>query len=439
MNNIQSNIIRDIVNKVPPTVFYNELPDRKQVLNIINWLYQNVPESQNVDKQLLFREAIAKHLRVISLKIIEIHILIMVGLNNISLEDFTIDGSQLVNKIINQNKDNNDLDTMYRVVGQIMSKMPRDLRDSITGEQKLSIFQELSKAVNIQPKLLEKFLSLDPSLNTPITMNLDSGDYNTLNRKYSNELKKFEETNQYINSDNLEYSNLKSRLEQLPVSTTTDTSQTPSTTNILKTQYIDMHPNLMVGKDNKLYYYDEGSGVITEMPINEGQTPITTDEMETILKANKVKKEDINNLILELKGIAPKPILPESSTTSGGLFNGVGSFYTNWFGSKVSQIPILQKQQQQPTNTLNPDEVKFQLLDSTYVPEATNINATQTTKAQISGFANMNDTKITQAQLIDNMKKNNKNVENVAIGLVVVFILIFLVVIYNAIRENKKK
>ena len=32
-----------------------------------------------------------------------------------------------------------------------------------------------------------------------------------------------------------------------------------------------------------------------------------------------------------------------------------------------------------------------------------------------------------------------KNVENVALGLVVVFILVFLIVIYNAIRDSKKK
>ena len=488
MNNPQSNVIRDIVNKIPPIILYNEIPDRKQALNIINWLYQNVPESRNVDQQVFFREVIGKHLRVIGLKVIEIHILIVIGLNYITLEDFSIDGGQLVKKLLEQNKDMNDLDTMYRATGQIMSKMPRDLRDSITGEQKLKIFQELSKGMSIEPKLLEKFLSIDPSLNTPITMEVDAGDYNTLNKKYQSEMKKFEESYPYINSNSLEYTTLKKRVDDLSSmaggSAISGGEDGVNINNQLKTQYIDMNPTLMVGADKKLYYYDESSGTISEMPTNGTQIPVTIDELETVLKGNKVKKEDIDNLIMELKGIAPKPTVPEpvitgTATPTGGFFKQVGSVFTSWFGTPSTQTNTTVNSGS--ASNLNPMELKMQLLESTYEPRptqapeitlqppattqatattnqetattqppattqatattqppATTQATATTTRAQISAFTNMGDTTITKAKLIENMKKNNKNVENVALGLVVVFILIFIVVMYNAIRDSKK-
>jgi hypothetical protein len=71
---------------------------------------------------------------------------------------------------------------------------------------------------------------------------------------------------------------------------------------------------------------------------------------------------------------------------------------------------------------------KLKLLSSTYKhnPSAT----------KIEGFANSNSTNITEAELITNMKKNNENIENVAIAFVTIIILLFLLVIFNAIRNK---
>ena len=85
------------------------------------------------------------------------------------LEDFTLDSKSLIKKIISENPDKNDLDLMYRVLAQIMTKLPMDLREKVTGKHKLEIFQAVSKFINMEPKLLEKFVSYNPSLNTPVT------------------------------------------------------------------------------------------------------------------------------------------------------------------------------------------------------------------------------------------------------------------------------
>ena len=78
MNNTNSNSIQDIVNKIPVTVFFSELPDRKQALKYVEWLYANIPQSKTVDQDQLFRNVISKELRLVSMKIIEIDILFAV-------------------------------------------------------------------------------------------------------------------------------------------------------------------------------------------------------------------------------------------------------------------------------------------------------------------------------------------------------------------------
>ena len=43
MNNTNSTTIQDLVGKLPITLFFSQLPDRKQALKYIDWLYSNKP------------------------------------------------------------------------------------------------------------------------------------------------------------------------------------------------------------------------------------------------------------------------------------------------------------------------------------------------------------------------------------------------------------
>ncbi len=110
--------------------------------------------------------------------------------------------------------DKYDLDVLYRILAQIMTKIPKDLKDRITGKQKLQIFQLGAKFINIEPKLLEKFIAFDPSINTPISMELDQNDYKALNEKYLRELYNFQKKQPYLNSNSLEYGSLASKISQ---------------------------------------------------------------------------------------------------------------------------------------------------------------------------------------------------------------------------------
>ena len=460
-NQTSNTDIADMIKKIPPQLYFTETPDRQHALSYIQWLYSNIPQSKTVNQDKLFREVIARELRVISMKTIEIEILIMVALDTIVLDDFTLDSDSLIKKVMAQNTDKYDLDMMYKVMAQIMTKLPRDLKEQVTGVQKLQVFQKVAKFVNIEPKLLEKFMSMDTSLNTPVSMDLDAGDYNTLNKKYLKELQNYKDSQSYVNSDTLE--NIKT-LQQNINSTPTD--------NVLKAQYIDDNPTIMKGiNDNQLYYYDESSGVITEIPSSDNQKPISIDNLESILLANKVNPRDIQSLIDGINNPPsnnpPNPQLPPSPPPPVGFFSSIGHIFTG--GAPVQStavaplITTMSGSSRESNSSYNPNpsytfansiyssryyqnnekhslskkqnlDARYKARDGTYAHNPANASVEAFTNNNPN--INSNSTKITEAELIKNMKKNNENIENVAIAFVTIIILLFLLVIFNAIRNK---
>jgi hypothetical protein len=451
MNNTNTTVIQTLIGKLPTTIFFEQLPDRTQALKYVQWLTTNVPETKTVNQDQLYREVISKELRIVSMKIIEIEILLMVGLNTITINDFTIDSKSLIKKLINENHDNYDLDIMYRIMAQIMTKLPKDLKERVNGRQKLEIFQKISQSINIDNKLLEKFASIDPSLNASgeISMELDNGDYNTLNKKYLAELKTYEESKGYINSNSMEYATMAQDM--------IDTTPTNINTTELKAQYIDNHPEFMLGQnDNTLYYFDSSSGSLSEMPLNSAQTPISLADLKTILTENKIKKNEIQGLIDTLNktaSITTPSILssdPSSTAQPSNFFDNIGSYFTSLLSSdatatttSVSTTTTLQAPKPPKyieeivnDNTDNPNyiylsqtnnlETKFKERQKIYNNAATDFKAKQ--KKMSEGFTTQDET-----EFLKKIKNDNKNIENVALGFVTIIILVFLLVIFNSL------
>ena len=364
-----SNNIQDIVNKIPSYIYFSEMPDRKQALKYVNYLYENVPESKTVDQDKLFREVIARELRIINMKLIEPEILIMVGLNKITINDFTSSSNELVSKIIAENPDKYDLDMLYRVLAQIMTKLPKDLKESVAGKHKLQIFQLLAKFIKMEPKLCEKFISLDPtlntasssaaSLNTPITMELEQGDYNTLNKKYLNELYNFQQQKSYLNSNSLEYGALASQMVQTMPNAALSNGKLQRE---LQGQYIDLNPDLMLGaNDNKLYYFDASSGTISEMPINANQTPVSMGDLKTILGRRKINQGEIQTAINSFN-LTTQPILPTpTATIPSGFINTLENMFSGLKTGTTQAQAVITTQANLPLNSPIPPVFLTQL------------------------------------------------------------------------------
>mgnify|MGYP007047684256 CR=1 FL=1 len=336
MSILNNNSLQTIINKLPLQIFFNQLPDRKQALNYLEWIYKNVPESKSINEDKLIREVINKELRIVNMKITEIEILLMIGLNKITINYFTLDSKSLIKQLISENKENYELDTMYKIMSQIMTKLPRDLKERVNGKHKLDIFQKIAESINIDNQLLEKFISYDPTINTPISMELDAGDYNTLNKKYLKELKKFEDSKGYINSDSMEYANIAKE--------NIDDKNIP---NKITAEYIDESPEFMLGtNDNTLYYFDSSSGALTEMPINGNHTPVSLKDLKTILMSNKIKKNEIQNLVNDLKikdeslksdsNLLSNETKTTSPTQPSNFFDIVGSYFTSFMSSEAT-------------------------------------------------------------------------------------------------------
>ena len=488
MNTTSANVIRDIVNKIPVTLYFTEIPDRQQALKYINWLYLNIPQSKTVSQDQLFREVISRELRIVSMKIIEIEILIMTGLNTITLEDFTIDSDSLLKKIISQNQDKYDLDIMYRVLAQIMTKLPRDLKDQVTGKHKLLIFQSVSRFIKMEPQLFEKFISLDPLLNNTVTMELDGGDYDTLNKQYLNDLKTYQESRSYIESDSMDY-------VQYATNATNMLGKIPTITGTIKGQYIDTKPILMTGvDDDKIYYFDSSSGTMSEMPSiknSSSQVPVSLNDLSNILQSHNVNKNQIQDLIANLNPITTKnipsiPIItqPASFTDKIGALFGYSvpvanvsqaAFIPNTTVSSTMPIPpqflvknndniyshnqhskdhthsylsyglqppsssssTSEKEQWQylfgpnghvPNETFSNDSSSSKQLSDLRLKYNNNFNKLQKT---YETFTNNNEN-----DLLKKLQKNNKDIENVATAFVSIIVLLFLLVIFNSIRNK---
>ena len=487
MNN--TSLVIDIVNKIPSNVYFQQMPDRQQTLIYIEYLFQNVPASKQVDSDKLFREVISRQLRIVSMKIIEPEILLLIALDKITIADFKLSSDELVKKVIGQNSDKYDLDVMQRIVAQIMTKLPRDLRERVAGKHKLQVFQLIAKQIHMEPKLLEKFINYDPNMNSAISMELNNSDYDTLNKKYLQELYSFQNKNAYIDSNSLEYGAIAAKMSL-------SQSSVPATTNsnLLTAQYIDKNPALMLGtKDKIIYYFDPSSGTISELPMNGNQVPVSVNDLKTILVSQNIKKNDIDNTIAAINAPTSTPAPAPTQTTasdSGSFFNlnkleNLFHFSDNPAITTQTTIPSMGNPTiGNPTmapDTPIPPEFLKELIQLKYnngnpnmdtsvmdTPTTDNINNIMRTRKPVkqiisksegnemkrrfqklyntyehnpvptitskSSFQNIATPEIT---VINKIKNDNKNIEKMATGFITILILIFLIVIILYIKGAK--
>lgn len=459
MNNTSSTQIQGVVNKLPITLFFTQRPDRQQALHYLNWLSKNVSETNSINQDKLYREIISKHLRLVAMKMTEIEILFMMALTTITLNDFTVDSKTLITKLMAENKDKNDLDTMYRVMGQIMTKLPKDLKERVNGKNKLDIYQKLAECINMDKQLLEKFISFDPSINTPISMEIGAVDYNTLNKKYLDELKEYEDAKGYIHYNSMEYAKLAE--EQLEQSENQVDDNKLNTT--INAEYIDEKPDFMLGKnDNILYYYDKSSGVLTEMPMNGNQQPVSLTDLKTILSSKKVNKHELEKLVDDLNPNQTTEMQTISSTDPDmraepkGFFDIIGSYFTSFVSNEAT---ITTTPAPTPTIPVPPQHIKQYVNDisdinnhnnnhdghnnsSKYFSKINNVHKRFHKREKLyetEGFTNENDTKLhsNEKLFLKKIKNDNKHIENTALGFISVVIILFLLVIFNSIRNSK--
>ena len=144
IQNQQQETLKTILKKIPVESFYSNVLTRKQIANIYDE-NQDMIKLFPVNEEQVIRMLIVECLRYVNMKVSQLDVLLVTGLNFIEREDLDITPHQLAKKLARENKDINDLDVLNRILAQINTKLPHDLQTRLTPLQKVNILQYLHR------------------------------------------------------------------------------------------------------------------------------------------------------------------------------------------------------------------------------------------------------------------------------------------------------
>lgn len=155
------NLINLIVSKIPKHLFFIQENDVDKVKRFMSYLHQHVPESKGVDHNKLIRTVISKHLRLVNMKMVDVRVLLLVALKRIKLSDLDLPESTLVSQLLMENKDTHDLDVLNRIVAQIRTKLPFDLKERLNYEHIVAVKQRVYSYLKRGGNILDEFADVD--------------------------------------------------------------------------------------------------------------------------------------------------------------------------------------------------------------------------------------------------------------------------------------
>lgn len=263
LDNKKNEEIKNLILKIPKSYFRIQMNDRERVIKCIKYL-KGIKDLSTINSNILIREVISKHLRMVNMKMVDIDILLLVGLEKINIDDINRPRKYLVNLLISENKVRSDLDTINRCVAQIKTKLPFDLKERMNFEHTIAVKHLIYNYMNTG-NLLEQFtntseIKLDDidfsKINTVdevnwIHMNLErlrKGDssYESQQKQQKDEARaKAKEVKNILHS-NLDHINI-------------------AKSDGINAFYVDKDPILMEDEDKNRYYYDEHSRSLIEI------------------------------------------------------------------------------------------------------------------------------------------------------------------------------
>ena len=171
IQNQQQETLKTILKKIPVESFYSNVLTRKQIANIYDE-NQDMIKLFPVNEEQVIRMLIVECLRYVNMKVSQLDVLLVTGLNFIEREDLDITPHQLAKKLARENKDINDLDVLNRILAQINTKLPHDLQTKLTPLQKVNILQYLHRLLPVGENIaVEEFKPLSGNATTTTSGN----------------------------------------------------------------------------------------------------------------------------------------------------------------------------------------------------------------------------------------------------------------------------
>ena len=335
IQNQQQETLKTILKKIPVESFYSNVLTRKQVANIY-YEHQEMIKQFPINDEQVIRMLIVECLRYVNMKVSQLDVLLVTGLNFIEREDLDLSPYELAKKLARENKDINDLDVLNRILAQINTKLPHDLQTKLTPLHKVNILQYLHRLLPVGDNLaVEAFSDTTTTTQgaTTTTQGATANDNRGRNNNTSNNNNFMKELQALFSSLDLENLKLKgydlsliakdmvnmkinggSYEQQLATheAQMRDLKQELTKKNdeeqkhIIRAKYIDTDPELHLDLTNdKYHYYDEYSGSLIPLSsvenIEEEGEEMTKKELENILKKHDIPSDEVDDVYRLLK------------------------------------------------------------------------------------------------------------------------------------------
>lgn len=346
IQNQQNETLKKILMDIPVENFYSSVLTRDKVATIYD-KHINIIRAYPINDEQIIRTLLVECLRYVNMKVSQMDVFLIIGLNFIERDDLNIPPYKLASKLAAENRDVNDLDVLNRILGQINTKLPYDLQTKLTPLHKVNILQYLHRLLPVGENLATETFENTQSTNNDSSKKITSSNNNFM-KELSSVISQSDLDN--LKSKGYDLSNFAKDMVKMDINAGTyqqqlleyeaqkrDLKQELINSNkekqdgIIRAKYIDtdpeIHTNLL---DDELYYYDEHSGslvplsaVESEHIIAEESEIMTKKELENILKNYDIpgdEVDDVHRLIVSNKlSLANNKVYTDSDTIMPSL------------------------------------------------------------------------------------------------------------------------
>ena len=290
------NLIITATNKIPKTMLFKIGTDIDKIKEYLSFVYTENQELNLINEDLVIRMVIAKHLRTINMKLSDVSVLLIVALEDITRNDLNLSENILVAKLVNQNREKFDLDTISKITAQIRTKLPKDLSSRLTHEQLINVKNIIISNLKIIDNLTEHYQDIKDidlsKINTPQELSM-----------FHMELSKYRRDNSYESQEsrNKKLKELKKKEQELIRAKDLEHINRADEEKI-NAHYIEREPVLMIDPDTKkMYHHDEYSCTLQRLPNEDELQNVSPEQIEKILQEYDISSEELQDTLNYLK------------------------------------------------------------------------------------------------------------------------------------------
>lgn len=325
--NQEQEALNILFSQIPEEEFYSSIVTRAKALALYE-KYQHITSKLPLQPSVVIRAILTRLLRYIDMSIQQLDVLLAIAVNLLTVEVLKMPLEQLINHLVNENRDTSDVYIIERIVSQINNKLPYDLRPKFRPNHKIDIIKLINNSVAFQDNL--KYLKEDvkqhasdkyyltkygvegfndtegknTSLNNQYLKSLEL-DYNNIvnHNDWDNLRNKGYELKDYQDKVTMEIdagtyeTQLKDFLDNKAeaIKAEEDAQEETSISKILA-MYVDKYPDLHYSpKEKKFYFYDHASGSLVDADEVNGEFHVEVNSSDPKLSA-KDKKEFVQML-----------------------------------------------------------------------------------------------------------------------------------------------